>query len=266
MNKFGFPLMAAALILWVPNLGDRLMIRKLLHGSYALHQLGQYSLANKITSAMVLVFTAFQIAWPAFAYSVEDEDEAKRAFSFVLTYLMLVAAWVAVGLSLLAPWIVHIGRKPGYWGASSAIAPLAFGSVFLAGFIVVSIATGRVRKTQFNWIASGAAAALNIGLNFWLIPAYGMLGAAYATLAALLMLMVVRTWNAQKLFPVAYQWRRIAVMLAAAGGLTTVGEYLPRSLLLAVGLSLAYPLLLGALGFYLPAERKRLRRLLPAHN
>jgi hypothetical protein len=27
-----------------------------------------------------------------------------------------------------------------------------------------------------------------------------------------------------------------------------------------------YPLVLLPLGFYLPAERKRLRRLLPAHN
>jgi hypothetical protein len=41
---------------------------------------------------------------------------------------------------------------------------------------------------------------------------------------------------------------------------------MPQSLPLAIGLTLAYPLLLAAVGFYLPAERKRLRRLLPAHN
>jgi O-antigen/teichoic acid export membrane protein len=266
MNRFGFPLMVAALVMWVPNLGDRFMIRKLLHGSRALHELGQYSLANKICTAMVLLFTAFQIAWPAFAYSIEDEKEAKRAYAYVLTYLMLLASWMAVGLSLLAPWIVHIGRKPGYWGASAAIPALAFGAVFLAGFTVVTIATGRVRQTKFNWIAAAAAALLNFGLNFWLIPAYGMLGAAYATLVAYVALLAVRTWNAQKLFPVAYQWRRIVLMLLAAGGLTAVGEFLPRSLVLAVGLSLAYPLLLAPLKFYLPAERQRLRRLLPAHN
>jgi len=32
---------------------------------------------------------------------------------------------------------------------------------------------------------------------------------------------------------------------------------------LALTLTAAYPLLLGLLGFYLPAERRRLRRLLP---
>jgi O-antigen/teichoic acid export membrane protein len=267
MNRFGIPLMAAALAMWVTNFGDRLMLSKLLHGSYRLVELGQYSLAYKISSAMVLLFTAFQIAWPAFAYSIEDEDEAKRAYAYVLTYLMLVAAWAAVALSLFAPWLAHwLGRKPGYWPAATAIPALAYSSVFFAGFIVVTIGAGRTRQTKFNWIAATAAAILNFGLNVWLIPAYGMLGAAYATLAAYALLMVIRTWNAQKLFPVAYQWRRVAIVLLAAGALTGAGQVLHRSLALAFVLTLAYPLLLAGLGFYLPAERRRLRRLLPAHN
>jgi hypothetical protein len=93
-----------------------------------------------------------------------------------------------------------------------------------------------------------------------------MLGAAYATLAAYVLLMLIRTWNAQRLYPVDYQWRRVAIILLASGALTGVGEAFRHSLPLAFGLTLAYPLLLVPLGFYLPAERKRLRRLLPAHN
>ena len=78
--------------------------------------------------------------------------------------------------------------------------------------------------------------------------------------------MILRTWNAQKVYPVRYQWRRVAVLLATAGALTAIGKEMPHSFLLAAGLTLVYPLLLAAFGFYLPAERKRLRRLLPAHN
>lgn len=267
LNRFGLPLMGAALALWVTNFGDRLMLSKLVHGFNRLNEVGQYSLANKISGAMVLLFTAFQIAWPAFAYSIEDEKEAKRAYSFVLTYLMFIAAWVAIALSLFGHWIVRgLAQKHGYWPADSAIPALAYSSVFYAGFTVVTIATGRTRQTQFNWVAAALAAMLNFGLNLWLIPAYGMLGAAYATLAAYALLMLVRTWNAQTVYPVAYQWRRVAVLLLTAGGLTLAGELLPRSLPLAFGLTLAYPFALGLLGFYLPAERKRLRRLLPAHN
>ncbi len=267
LNRFGFPLMGAALATWVMNFGDRLMLAKLLHGQYALDQLGQYSLANKIASAMVLLFTAFQVAWPAFAYSIEDEEEAKHTYSYVLTYLMFIAAWAAIGLSLFAPWIVRIlSRKTGYWPAAEAIPALAFASVFFAGFIVVTIATGRSRQTQFNWVATTAGAVLNFTLNLWLIPAYGMLGAAYATLAGFILIMVLRTWNAQLVYPVQYQWRRVAVLVLMAGVLTGIGKAMPHSLVLAFALTAVYPLVLAALGFYLPAERKRLRRLLPAHN
>jgi len=264
MNRFGIPLMAAALAMWVTNFGDRLMISKLLHGSYRLVELGQYSLANKISSAMVLLFTAFQIAWPAFAYSIEDDEEAKRAYSYVLTYLMLIAAWAALALSLFAPWLAHwLGRKPGYWPAASAIPMLAFSSVFFAGFIVVTVGAGRTRRTGFNWIAAASGAVFNFGLNFWLIPAYGMLGAAYATLAAYILLMLIRTVSAQQIFRVEYQWRRVATIVLAAGALTGIGEALSQSLALAFALTLAFPLLLAVLGFYLPAERRRLKRLLP---
>jgi O-antigen/teichoic acid export membrane protein len=267
MNRFGIPLMAAALAGWLLNWGDRLMLSKLLHGAYRLTELGQYSLAYKISSAMVLIFTAFQIAWPAFAYSIEDDNEAKRTYSFVLTYLMLIAAWAALALSVFAPWLTHwLGRKPGYWPAEEAIAPLAYSSVFFAGFIVVTISAGRTRRTQFNWIAFTIAAIVNFGLNLWLIPAYGMLGAAYATLAATVLLMVVRTWNAQHVYRVAYQWRRVVVLVLAAGVLTGIGKAMPHSLPLAFALTAVYPLVLAPLGFYLPAERRRLRRLLPAHN
>ena len=268
VNRFGLPFVPAGLALWVTNFGDRFMLIKLAPAASNLTQVGQYSLANRIGSVMVLLFTAFQTAWPAFAYSIDDEDSAKRAYSYVLTYLMLLACWASIGLSLLAPWIVRLlaPTNKGFWPAATAVPALAYSSVFFAGYIVVTIGAGRTRQTQFNWIAATAAAVLNFTLNLWLIPAYGMLGAAYATLAAYAVLMVIRTWNAQKIYPTPYQWRRVVMLLVAAGVLTGAGKLLPSSLPLAIGLTLVYPLSLGLLGFYLPAERQRLRRLLPAHN
>ena len=49
---------------------------------------------------------------------------------------------------------------------------------------------------------------------------------------------------------------------SVAIALTAIG-YEVRSLPLAIALCVVYPLLLVPLGFYLPAERARLRRLLP---
>ena len=121
----------------------------------------------------------------------------------------------------------------------------------------------RARRTRANWIVTGAAAALNITLNLALIPAYGRMGAAIATVASYTLLFVAMAWRAQAVFPVSYQWRRVATVAAAAVTLTVVGKVLDVPLGVALVLTAAYPLLLAVLGFYLPAERRRLRRLLP---
>jgi hypothetical protein len=76
------------------------------------------------------------------------------------------------------------------------------------------------------------------------------------------------TWNAQRVFPVPYQWRRLAIAAGAAVALTTAGKLLDVNLAAAVALSLAYPFALLLLGFFLPAERQRIgalgRRVLTA--
>jgi hypothetical protein len=71
------------------------------------------------------------------------------------------------------------------------------------------------------------------------------------------------TWNAQRLYPVPYQWRRVVTLVAVAVALTVVGKAAHVSLPVALLLSLVYPLVLLPLGFYLPAERMRLRRVVP---
>ncbi len=53
-------------------------------------------LARRSRSRRVITFVmiAFRTAWPAFAYSIEDEREAKRTYAFVLTYLLSSRCWI----------------------------------------------------------------------------------------------------------------------------------------------------------------------------
>ena len=259
MNRFGLPLVPAALALWTTNFSDRFLLVKL----GGADDVGRYSLAVRIVSALVLLLTAFRTAWPAFAYSLDDDREARRTYAFVLTYLVAIASWVALALTLLAPWIVRLlaPSNPDFWPADRVVGPLAFAAVALAGYIVVAIGVGRARRTGFNWVVTGAAALLNVALNVVLIPRYGMTGAAAATVAAYALMFVGMTAQSQRVYPVPYQWRRVTTAAAAAVALALVGALLDPPLAAAVALALAYPLALLALGFFLPSERARLRRL-----
>jgi O-antigen/teichoic acid export membrane protein len=226
-------------------------------------EVGVYSVAVKIAGVITFVMVAFRTAWPAFAYSIEDDREAKRTYSFVLTYLMTLTSWVALALGALAPWWVKLLTNPLYQRAEKGVALLAFAGALYAGYTVLAIGSGRARRTQLNWVVTGAGAGINVALNFWLVPRYGMVGAAISTLVSYLALFVGMTLYAQHVYPVAYQWRRVITCVGAAVGLTVAARAADLPLAPSFLLVLAYPLALALLGFYLPAERKRLRRLVP---
>jgi O-antigen/teichoic acid export membrane protein len=260
MNRFGMPLVPSALALWVTNFSDRFFLVKLADA----REVGLYSIGVRIASAVVLLLTAFRTAWPAFAYSIEDDAEARRTYGFVLTYLIAVVSWLSLTLGLLAPWLVQLLTTPRFYDGQRVVAPLAFAGAAQAGYVVVAIGIGRARRTQFNWVVTGAAAAVNVVLNLILIPPYGMMGAAVATVAAYSLMFVLMAVYAQRIYTTPYQWRRVAIALATAIALLIAGKLLDAPLPLAIALCAAYPLALLPLGFYLPGERARLRRLLPS--
>ena len=199
MNRFGMPLVPSALALWAINFIDRIFIAQ--YKGQA--EVGVYSVAVRISSAIVFLMIAFRLAWPAFAYSIEDDREAKRTYSYVLTYLLFVCSWISVALGVLAPWLVHLlARGPGFARAADAVALLCVRRHRLRRLhgrrdrdrprAPDAVQLGRV---------SGVAAIVNIGLNVTLIPPYGMIGAAVSTLAAYLTLFVGMVLNSTPRLP-----------------------------------------------------------------
>ena len=260
MQHFGMPLVPSALALWAINFVDR----EFVIWYKGLREVGVYSAAIKIASVITFVLIAFRTAWPAFAYSIEDDREARRTYAFVLTYLLAFASWAALALGALAPWWTRLlTGDPKYIRAEKGIALLAFAGAVYAGYTVLAIGSGRARKTQLNWVVTGTGAAANIGLNFWLIPRWGMVGASISTLAAYVVLFAGMTLYAQHVYPVSYQWRRVLTAVGVAVGLTVAARAADLSFAPSFLLVAAYPLGLALAGFYLPAERARIRRLVP---
>ncbi len=213
MNRFGLPLVPSALALWAINLIDRLFI----NGYKGQSEVGIYSLAVRIASVIVFLMTAFQLAWPAFAYSIRDDGAARRTYAYVLTYLLFITCWMSLALGSLAPWLVSLLAPHGNFERSAGAVPfLCFGVAAYSGYSVLAIGVGRTRQTQLNWIVSGAAALINIALCIALIPPYGMMGAAVATLVAYVALFL-GMWapKPRRSTRWPYQWRRIVTLSAS---------------------------------------------------
>jgi len=255
MNRFGMPLVPSALFLWILNFSDRFFLVKLAGPK----EVGLYSIGVRLASAIILFLAAFRTAWPAFAYSIEDDRDAARTYSYVLTYIVVITSWMALALGVLAPWLVQLLTTEEFYDAERVVAPLAFAAAAFGAYIVVVIGIGRARQTRSNWVITGAAAVLNVVLNVVLIPPFGMIGAAIATIGAYGTLFLGMAWKAQQVFPVPYQWRRVALAMGTAIALTVVARALALPLGAAIAVVAVYPLVLLPLGFYLPEELRRLR-------
>jgi O-antigen/teichoic acid export membrane protein len=263
MIEWGTPLVPSVIALTVIDFSDRFFLVRLQDQ----HELGLYAIGMRIAMALLFLLAAFRTAWPAFAYSIRDDDEAKRTYGYVLVYVTFFSSWAALALGLGSPWLVRLLTTPEFYGGSRVVAPLAFAFVVFGAYVVVVTSIGRVGRRGSNWIVTGAAALLNVVLNLVLIRRYGMTGAAASVLISYFAMFLGIAWKAQRVFPVQQQWRRLVLAAGTAAALTVAGKLLDAGLGAAVALTLAYPVALALVGFYLPQERARIgafgRRLLP---
>ncbi len=266
MLYFGLPLIPSSLAVWVLALSDRFFLQFL----STPEQLGLYSIGYKFGMILQTILVApFAIAWVPFMLDVAKRDDAKRIFSSVLTYFALIGMFIVLGLSVLSEQAIAIMTTPAFHG-SHTIIPLIAVSYLLFGFYIVIEGSAHLeKKTKYVPLIIGTGAVLNLALNYLLIPSYGMMGAAVATLISYSILPVGMFFVARRYYPVQYEFGRVAKIFLAAV-LVYAGIYfihndsmLLEGILKAVSL-LAFPGLLFVFKFFTPQELQKGRELLGA--
>jgi len=262
LMRFGLPTMPAELSLYLLNFVDRIIIVR----SAGLAQAGLYSLAVKFAQAVNVLVRGFQLAWPPLAYSIRDDDEARVAYAAIVTWFVAGCAFVVTGMWLFSRWIVRALAAPQFFDSYKPIGLIATAVTLYALYLVLVVILGRTGRTGFNFPATIAALVANVALNLALVPPLGIVGAAIALVASYLVVLALMYGFTQRLFPVPYQWGRLARIALVSAVLVGVGEaFMPTSgfagLLVRLVLWLAYPAILLASGFFTAQERGWLRRL-----
>jgi peptidoglycan biosynthesis protein MviN/MurJ (putative lipid II flippase) len=148
---------------------------------------------------------------------------------------------------------------------------------------VLNIGITLRKRTVFAPLVIAIALAVNVALNFLLIPRYGAFGATVSTLASYVVFCALRYWASNLFIKIRYEWGRVFTILTLGAALIFgfyITDYLlrgalsgyPRTQRLPVGklylaifiklsLALSFPLLLFALGFYDEREKRRLREI-----
>jgi O-antigen/teichoic acid export membrane protein len=263
MLAYGLPLVPAALALWALTFIDRIMLARLSD----LAEVGQYAVANRVAMPLLFAVAAFATAFSPFILAAHSDDpEAEKELrARVLTYVTAGLVLMALALGLFARQIVDI-VAPGFDRAYQATGLVAAGLAAFGVSTVTMTGLSITRRTGRVAFAATLVAAINIGLNLLLIPVWGMMGAAVATLVAFVLLAVLYHLQAQRAYRTHYDLRTVFAMSALGGALLPLGavdlQPVGLDIALKAGALAAFVLALVRLGIVRRAELAEVARAL----
>lgn len=203
--KFSMPMVPAGLALIAFSLSDRI----LLNIFSTQDKLGIYSVGFKFAFGLQLVIAGYSMAIHPIVFQNYRDEKTKEHLSSLLLGYTVVGALVVFLLSLFAMETVVVFTQPAYYGAYR-IMPLLYAVTWLNGYVMFAPGMQVTKKTGWISLVVCTALIINIILAYFLIPTYGIRGAALGTLISTLLYVFGLFLVSMKFYP--YQVARKSLL------------------------------------------------------
>ncbi|WP_024954312.1 lipopolysaccharide biosynthesis protein [Sulfurospirillum arcachonense] len=208
--KIGFPSIWGLFAFLIIDYADRQMIERFL----GLVDLGIYSVGYSFGMMMLILVGAFGSAWPPFFMSfINKKEEAKEVFGYVLNYYLMFFGFIVILFFVVAKPIVVLMTDSKFYDAYTIVGLVALAYMLKGVYLILLPGLYFEKKLKYQSMIEWVAAISNIGFNLWMIPLYGMIGAAYATLISYFILVLLSWYIGQKYLDVNYNWKKIYILI-----------------------------------------------------
>jgi O-antigen/teichoic acid export membrane protein len=238
--RFGLPKVPHGVLVQTLNLADR----RILESFVSLAEVGVYQVGNSFGAAMKFPLSAFEPAWQPFVFENAKKEGGPREIALVATRMSILFIAVAIGLALVLPDVLRlVSRNEAYHAAAPVVPVMVLAYLFQGFFLLASVGIAIAKEARYYPAITASAAALNIGLNLWLIPHFGIMASAWATVAGYALMALMGSSISMRLFPIPIQWTRILGALAAGSVFFLLGMAFdtgPTGAVARAGLGLAF--------------------------
>lgn len=214
--RFGLPLLPAAYTMWALNWMDRIFLAQY----HTLRDVGIYAAACGLGYAIIQVFVnPIWLLYPSSAaelHNTGDREGVDRLLHHTLWSIMVVSTPAIAGLWALDEPIIRLIAGPEFSAGAMVMAIIAVAYLMhmLASF--GDVALGLAYRQSLATVSITLAAAVNLALNFLLIPTWGIFGAALATLGAFLVQFAISCGLAARHGAFVREWGLILRVIGAA--------------------------------------------------
>ena len=259
--SFGLPLVSNFVSVWILQLSDRYLLSHFV----SLAQTASYSVAYSLGGLLgVVILSPFSLAWPSAMFTIAKRVDAPGVYRTIFRWYGMLLLLSAFALSLTSTVVFDVFFPPAYSSVAPVIPIITLSILFYAIYNFFNTAISIRRKTWFAVIFSTIAAIINVAFNLLLIPQFGVMGAAWSTLLAYIILTLVAYVVNQRIYRIPFEIDIFVVGLIAGIGLYGADSFLAqgRGMYEALGISMCvwvlFCLTLLLLSFIADARIKRI--------
>jgi len=226
MFIFGFPLIWYGIAQWFFSVSDRFF---LLHYS-DLKSIGYYSIGFTFSQPIDMLNTAIEMGAGVLilkTYHSEADPEKPRTKSQSVSYwnmYLLISVPIAAFISIFGKEILSVVTTKAYIPGALAIPFLAFSSIVMMNNSLTGFGMNIKEKTRPMSYMMIFCAVLNVAMNFYFIPKFGFVGAAFTTLFCTVVFWFLAHKGSQRYF---YIKRKIVPALLYQGCAFSIALVVP---------------------------------------
>ena len=183
---FAIPLLPHYLAQHVMSGSDKIMITELYSESAA----GIYSVVANISLIATVIWSAVNASLIPFTFE-KLNDKKYDSLNKVVVPILLVYAFMCVGVSLIAPEVLMILAPKEYYGGIYAVPPIVIVSFISSLYNIYANVEFYHKKSGGIAISTIVSTVVNLVLNYLLIPYFGFIAAAYTTLVSNIVLVLM---------------------------------------------------------------------------
>ena len=216
--KIGAPLVPCFIIYWAFNSMDKIMISHML----SMKEVGVYAIGAKVASVSMFIYTAFAGGWQYFAFSTMKDKDQVELTSKIFEYLGVLSFLIFTISVLFNNAIFHL-----FFVGDYVRGAIVFPYLFLSQLILMLFQTAGnqlliVKKSYLSTICLLVGLMLNFALNYFMIPVFGIRGAAFATLVGYTLSVLVMMLLTNSLGLIIYKKRFIQLSAMMCGLVMTI--------------------------------------------
>lgn len=205
--RFGLPFIPATIAMWAFTGTDRIAVGALL----GVAQLGGYSIAATLVLPFTLVVVALGQAWIPRIVALYEQSQADslRTAALALELSLVLFGAAALVLTAVAPVAVSLLGGPGFESGAAALPLLALGGAFQGTTLFSATGYTLAKRSGLVPVVTGGAAMVNVVLLAFMVPTWGVVGAAAAVAVSYSALTSGMLWYSQRQKPIPVRWWRL---------------------------------------------------------